>query len=501
MNIRAGERIIPGMDITALLSTNDPDMLRQLALSLLEESRKKDHQIRLLKEALMLARQQRFGRQAESFSGLQRALFEEDADTDIAVAEAQLARLLPEEKEEKARPARKPLPSHLPREETTIRPDSTTCPDCSHPLRHIRDEISEQLDYVPAKFVVKRYVRPQYGCQRVVSGRLPAQIIPKGIPEPGQVAQVLVSRFCDRQPLYHQQQVFARAGVELPVSTLAGWTGTACVRLMPLAELLRTELLSRPVLHADETPLQILDTKKGGKAQNGYLWTYVSGETTGDSVVCFDCQPGRASRYPEAWLGGWSGTLLTDGYAAYRTLKNGGSIINAGCWAHARRGFAALYKANRDPHAGTALKMIHGLYSLEKKIRHRSPEKLRQWRQRYARPQLDTLWAWLTAQAQKCAPGSALHKAIKYMLSHKTELSRFVDDGALALDNNRCERAIRQVVMGRNTWLFAGSLQAGHRAAAIMSLLETAKLNGLEPYGWLKSVLERLPSLPEERLH
>ncbi|EGD3970332.1 IS66 family transposase [Salmonella enterica] len=511
MNICAGKRIISGMDITELLSTNDPDTLRQLALSLLEENRKKDaslsekdHQIHLMREALMLARQQRFGRQAESFSGLQCSLFEEDADADIASAETQLARLLPEPEEKKARPVRKILPEHLVREETVIGPDSCACPDCGQPLRHIRDEISERLDYIPAQFVVKRYVRPQYGCegcQRVVSGRLPAQIIPKGIPEPGLVAQVLVSKFCDRQPLYHQQQVFARAGVELPVSTLAGWVGTACVWLMPLAELLRTELLSRPVLHADETPLQILNTKKDGKAQNGYLWAYVSEETTGDSVVCFDCQPGRAARYPEAWLAGWSGTLVTDGYAVYHSLKNGGSIINAGCWAHARRGFAALYKANRDPHAGTALKMIHGLYSLEKKIRHRSPEKIRQWRQRYAKPQLDALWAWLTSQAQKCAPGSALHKAIKYVLSHKMELSRFVDDGALPLDNNRCERAIRQVVMGRNTWLFAGSLQAGHQAAAVMGLLETARLNGVEPYGWLKLVLERLPSLPEERLH
>ncbi|ELF1550381.1 transposase [Salmonella enterica] len=378
MNICAGKRIISGMDITELLSTNDPDTLRQLALSLLEENRKKDaslsekdHQIHLMREALMLARQQRFGRQAESFSGLQCSLFEEDADADIASAETQLARLLPEPEEKKARPVRKILPEHLVREETVIGPDSCACPDCGQPLRHIRDEISERLDYIPAQFVVKRYVRPQYGCegcQRVVSGRLPAQIIPKGIPEPGLVAQVLVSKFCDRQPLYHQQQVFARAGVELPVSTLAGWVGTACVWLMPLAELLRTELLSRPVLHADETPLQILNTKKDGKAQ-------------------------------------------------------------------------------------------------------------------------------------KCAPGSALHKAIKYVLSHKMELSRFVDDGALPLDNNRCERAIRQVVMGRNTWLFAGSLQAGHRAAAVMGLLETARLNGVEPYGWLKLVLERLPSLPEERLH
>ncbi|EFJ1801852.1 IS66 family transposase [Escherichia coli] len=500
MNIRTGKRIIPGMDITALLSTNDPDTLRKLALSLLEESHKKDHQIHLLKEALMLARQQRFGRHAESFSGLQRSLFEEDADADIASAETQLTRLLPEPEEKKARPARKPLPAHLPREETVIRPDACACPDCGQPLRHIRDEISERLDYIPAQFVVKRYVRPQYGCdgcQCVVSGRLPARIIPKGIPEPGLVAQVLVSKFCDHQPLYHQQQVFARAGVELPVSTLAGWVGAACVWLMPLAELLRTELLSRPVLHADETPLQILNTKKGGKVQNGYLWAYASGEATGDSVVCFDCQPGRAARYSEAWLSGWSGTLVTDGYAAYHSLKNGGSIINAGCWAHARRGFVALYKANRDPHAGTALKMIHGLYSL----RHRSPEKRRQWRQRYAKPQLDALWSWLTAQEQRCAPGSALHKAIKYALSHKTELSRFVDDGALPLDNNRCERAIRQVVMGRNTWLFAGSLQAGHRAAAVMSLLETARLNGMEPYGWLKQVLERLPVWPQERQH
>ncbi|HED5898382.1 TPA: IS66 family transposase [Salmonella enterica] len=511
MNIFAGKRIIPGMDITELLSTNDPDTLRQLALSLLEENRQKDaslsekdHQIHQLKEALMLARQQRFGRQAESFSGLQRSLFEEDADADIASAETQLARLLPETEEKKACPARKPLPAHLPREDTVIRPESGTCPDCGQPLRHIRDEISERLDYIPAQFVVKRYVRPQYGCdgcQRVVSGCLPAQIIPKGIPEAGLVAQVLVSKYCDRQPLYHQQQVFVRAGVELPVSTLAGWVGAASVWLMPLAELLCTELLSRPVLHADETPLQILNTKKDGKVQNGYLWAYVSGETTGDGVVCFDGQPGRAARYPEAWLAGWSGTLVTDGYAVYHSLKNGSNILNAGCWAHARRGFAALYKANRDPHAGTALKMIHGLYSLEKKIRHRSPEKRRQWRQRYAKPQLNTLWAWLTAQEQKCAPGSALHKAIKYALSHKTELSRFVDDGALPLDNNRCERAIRQVVMGRKTWLFAGSLQAGYRAAAVMSLLETARLNGVEPYGWLKQVLERLPSLPEERLH
>lgn len=200
---------------------------------------------------------------------------------------------------------------------------------------------------------------------------------------------------------------------------------------------------------------------------------------------------------------GWSGTLVTDGYAAYQSLKNVSSIINAGCWAPARRGFADLYKASRkqELRAWTALEIIRGMYNLEKKLRGRPPEKIQQWRQWYAKPQQERLWAWLTVQAQKCAPGSALYKAIKYALDRKTELSRSVDDGSLPMDNNRCERANRQVVMGRKTWLLAGSLQAGHCAVVIMSLLETARLNGVEPYGWLKSVLERLPESPEERLH
>lgn len=514
------------MKITTLTTTNDIELLRTLALAMVREGasalnanllvlaekehvlKEKDNRIRLLEEALMLARQHRFGRKCEALSGLQRSLFEEDTDADIAAAESQLESLLPkspsDEAEQRSIPARKPLPEQLPRVEKVISPASDSCPDCGHALRFIRDEVSERLDYIPARFVVNRYIRPQYSCdccQTVVSAPVPAKIIPKGIPEVGLLTQVLVNKYRDYLPLYRQQHIFARAGVELSVSTLAGWVGSAAVALEPLADMLRQALLKRTVVHADETQLLILDAKKGGKAHKGYLWAYVSGEKTGHSIACFDCQPGRAARYPEAYLSGWNGSLVSDGYAAYHPLNNGGVVASVCCWAHARRGFADLFKANQDPRAGTALKMIGQLYQQEKKIRHRPEDKIRQWRQRYSKPMLDALWEWLRVQVETSAPGSALYKAIQYALNHKTALSRFLEDGALPLDNNRCERAIRPVVLGRGNWLFAGSLSAGQRAAKIMSLLETARLNGLEPYAWLKSVLTRLPEWPEDRLH
>ncbi|PNM27170.1 IS66 family transposase [Yersinia enterocolitica] len=515
MDIHAVAGIMDSMDISALSTTNDIDQLRTLAFTMVQSLmardaliQEKEHRIRLLEEALMLARQQRFGRKGEALSGLQRSLFEEDTDADIAAAQTQLDALLPkdrsDEAEKRSTPVRKPLAEHLPHVEKVMAPTSDHCPDCGHTLRFMRDEISERLDYIPARFVVNRYIRPQYscdGCQTVVSASLPATLIPKGLPEVGLVTQVVVSKYRDYQPLYRQHPIFTRSGVDIPVSTLAGWVGTAGVALEPLVALMRLELLKRTVLHADETPLLILDAKQGGKARKGYLWAYVSGEKTGPAIVCFDSQPGRAAKYPQAYLSGWRGNLVSDGYAAYHPLNNGGEVVNVACWAHVRRGFADLFKANQDPRAETALKMIGQLYKLEKSIRHRPVDKIRQWRQRYSKPRLEALWVWLACQVKACAPGSALYKAIQYALNHKIALCRFVDDGELPLDNNRCERAIRPVVMGRSNGLFAGSLAAGQRAANIMSLLETARLNGLEPYAWLKSVLTRLPEWPEERLY
>ncbi|WP_150387298.1 IS66 family transposase, partial [Escherichia coli] len=303
-------------------------------------------------------------------------------------------------------------------------------------------------------------------------------------------------------PLYRQQHIFSRMGVELPVSTMADMVGVAGAALAPLAKLLRHELLTRDVIHADETSLKLLDTRKGGKSCSGWLWAYVSGERSGPPVVCFDSQTGRALRYPEAWLQGWhGGTLVSDGYNVYKSLAdNHPGITSACCWSHARRGFANLYKASREPRAAMALRKIAGLYRIEKLIRERPVEKIRQWRQRYSRPIVNDLFAWLEEQEPCCPPEGPLNKAINYILNRRDELSCFLGDGAVPLDNNICERAIRPVVMGRKAWLFAGSLMAGNRAAQIMSLLETAKRNGLEPHAWLTDVLTRLPEWPEDRL-
>ncbi|CAI1910023.1 Transposase and inactivated derivatives [Serratia fonticola] len=512
------QSIITSMDISLLTTTNNIEQLRAMALAIVQkvvteknaELTAKDQRIRLLEEALLLARQQRFGRKTEMLSGLQRQLFEEDTDADIAAAETQLNALLQQDAKEDAekssasRPVRKALPSQLPRVKKTIPPVSDTCTDCDVALRFIRDEISEKLEYIPARFVVNQYVRPQHGCpccEKVFSGQMPTQLIPKGIAEASLVAQVVVSKYRDYQPLYRQQHIFARADVELPVSTMAGWVGAAGVALNPLAELLHRELLTRSVVHADETTMRILDTRKGGKTRSGYLWAYASGEKSGPAIVCFDSQTGRGHEHPAAWLQGWQGSLVVDGHTAYKTLaENVPGITLVGCWAHARRGFADLYKANKDPRAAMAVRQIAGLYRLEKKIRHRPVDKIRQWRQRYSRPVIDKLWLWLEQQKNACPENSALGKAVGYVLKRRETLSRFLDDGTLPLDNNRCERAIRPVVMGRSNWLFAGSLAAGSRAAQIISLLETAKMNGLEPHAWLTDVLKRLPEWPEARL-
>ncbi|WP_426009674.1 IS66 family transposase, partial [Enterobacter kobei] len=312
------------MDTSLLTTTNDIEQLRAMALAMVrkvvDENHKlqlqkdaeltaKEQRIRLLEEELMLARQQRFGRKTEMLSGLQRQLFEEDTDADIAAAETQLNTLLQQdtkegaEKSSASRPVRKALPSQLPRVKKIIPPVSDTCVDCNVALRFIRDEISEKLEYIPARFVVNQYVRPQYGCpccEKVFSGQMPAQLIPKGIAEASLVAQVVVSKYRDYQPLYRQQHIFARADVEIPVSTMAGWVGAAGVALNPLAELLHRELLTRSVVHADETTMRILDTRKGGKTRSGYLWAYASGEKSGTAIVCFDSQTGRGHEHPAA---------------------------------------------------------------------------------------------------------------------------------------------------------------------------------------------------------
>ncbi|PAZ42866.1 IS66 family transposase, partial [Escherichia coli] len=282
---------------------------------------------------------------------------------------------------------------------------------------------------------------------------------------------------------------------------------TAAV-LSPLAAALKRDLLRQPVLQADETPLQILDTRKG-KVRKGYLWAYVSAAGSARDIVVYDCRPGRAGQYACEMLSGWSGTLVADGYAGYRALFHGGQegappaapgIREAGCMAHVRRQFMELYKMNGSPGAKEVLKQIRALYILERTIRNRLAEQKRRWRRRYAKPQMEAFQSWLRATEKTSAPGGRLHGAVTYALKRWPALETYLNDGRVPPDNNRCEQMMRPVAQGRKSWLFAGSLRGGERLAELLTLLHTARLNGLEPVAWLRDVLEKLPSWPASRL-
>jgi transposase len=259
-------------------------------------------------------------------------------------------------------------------------------------------------------------------------------------------------------------------------------------------------------LQADETPLAILDPGKG-KTQRGYLWAYVSAQSADRAIVLYDCQPGRAGQYARDVLKDWSGTLVVDGYSGYQALfkedqqTKESRVLEAGCLAHVRRKFFDQFKANKSPVAKRALEIIRELYKLERKIKHRPADKKRQWRKRYAKPQMAAFHTWLVLQQAQSTPGSGLRKALDYTLKRWPVLLRYLDDGRVPIDNNRCENVMRPIAVSRKNWLFAGSLRAGQRMASILSLLETAKLNGLDPYAWLREVLTRLPSWPNSRIN
>ncbi|EGL9416642.1 IS66 family transposase [Salmonella enterica] len=511
------------MKTDILNTTQNPDELRRMAQDLFRQQRQRIHtlqaekhameqRIRELEEALKLAQQWRFGRKSERLPAGQKPLADEDAASDEAGITRQLSDLLSAKENTGKKPVRQPLPAHLPRQEIVLMPQTgCICPDCGGTMRHIRDEVNETQEYVPARFVVKRTVRPQYGCpdcDTVHSAALPAAIIDKGQPGPGLLAQVVTAKVLDHLPLQRQQKIYAREGVQLPVSTLADWFGQTAAVLSPLAAALKRDLLTLPVLQADETPLQILDTQKG-KAKKGYLWAYVSTAGSNRDIVVYDCRPRRGGEYARAMLAGWTGTLVVDGYAGYSALFREGQegespvpsgIREAGCMAHVRRKFMDLYKMNSSPLAREALMQIRTLYSLERILRSRPAEQKQRWRRRYAIPRMAALHAWLTATEKTSAPGGGLHGAVTYALKRWPALTTYLDDGGVPVDNNRCEQMMRPVAQGRKSWLFAGSLRCGERMGELLTLLHTARLNGLEPVVWLQDVLEKLPSWPASRL-
>ncbi len=450
----------------------------------------------------------RFANKSEAFSPEQRDLFQETWNVDLAAIEAEVNRvaeqITPQANKPRRPTGRQPLPAHLPRIEHRHEPESCTCGQCGNDLIKIGEDVSEQLDVEPARFFVHRHIRPQYACrncQTVTAAPIPAAIIDGGLAAPGLYAWVLTQKFLDHLPLYRIEQISDRQGVPLPRSTSAEWVGQASVALQPLVERLAELLRQRNILHADETPVAQLDPGKG-KTKRAYLWAYRSNGLDGNRdppIVVFDYQPSRSGHHAQHFLRDWRGCLMVDDYVGYKALFERG-ITELGCFAHARRKFFDLHAANASPSAAYVLERIRQLYAIEREGKVLDTPARWQLRQTQAQPILDALHAWLLATRITVADGSGLAKAIDYSLKRWSALIRYANSGDLPIDNNPIENAIRPIAVGKKNWLFCGSERAGKRAAAIQSLLGTAKLNQIEPYAWLKDTLEKLPTWPNSRV-
>lgn len=450
-------------------------------------------------------RRMRFGVKSEALSAQSRDLFEETLASDIAAAEAYLAAQAAAQspasestapKPPRARAGRQPLPEHLPRIEHRHEPESCTCDQCGADRVCIGEDISEQLDVEPARFFVHRHIRPQYACrscETVSAAPIPPAVIDAGLAAPGLLTWVVISKYLDHLPLYRLEQIAARSQVTLSRSTMAEWIGRIGVALQPLADRLIALLLSQTVLHADETPVAQLDPGNG-KTRRAYLWAYRSNVLDiAPPMVVFDYQTGRAGIHVREFLGDWQGALMVDDYAGYKPLFAQG-IVELGCLAHARRKFFDLNAAASNAIAQEALTRIAALYEIEARGKALSVAERAALRQREAQPRLQSMHDWLLKTRMSVANGGGTARAIDYSLRRWAALSRYATAGDLPIDNNPVENAIRPIAVGKKNWLFVGSQRAGERAAAIQSLLATAKLNGLDPNAWLKETLEKLPS-------
>ncbi len=497
------------MPVSADLNQLNPSQLRALAENLLQQvehqaqeiqQHKRDlHNKALLNDKLVhelaILKRHRFGRRSEGISPDQGSLLNELLEGDIAAIEVELpASTAPTHRQPTQQARRQPLPPTLPRTIINHEPDNTQCP-CGCQLKRIGEDVSEKLDYTPGEFTVERHVRGKWvcgDCETLVQAPVPAQVIDKGIPTAGLLAHVLVAKYADHQPLYRQETIFGRAGYAIPRSTLAEWVGRCGVALQPLVDALRETLLQQSVLHADETPVPMLAPGKKTTHQ-AYIWAYASTRHSALQGVIYTFASSRAGKHARAFLEGWEGHLVCDDFAGYKA-GFAQDITEIGCWAHARRKFYDLHVAKKSALAAEALERIGQLYAIEAEAKALPVGERKQLRQRQAAPIIDALYHWLVEQRQKVPKGSATSKAIHYSLKRWPALIRYLDDGDIPIDNNWVENQIRPWALGRKNWLFAGSLRSGERAAAVMSLIQSAKNNGHDPYAYLKDVLERLPT-------
>ena len=477
------------------------------------EIQQKDFKIQALTHELAHIRRMRYGVKNESLAPLQRDVFEESWSTDLAAIEAEIEQLADDQvqrttgKPKRPRAGRQPLPDHLPRIEHRHEPESCQCGQCGKDLVKIGEDVSEQLDVEPAKFFVHRHIRPQYACrscETITAAPIPSAVIDGGMAAVGLLTWIMISKYVDHLPLYRLEQIAARDNVILARSTLAEWVGRVGVALQPLVDRLTWHLLQGNTLHADETPVAQLEPGRG-KTRKAYLWAYRSNDfDSGPRIIVFDYHPGRSGVHARQFLGDWRGHLMVDDYSGYKALFTRSDKITAcielACLAHARRKFFDLHHANQSPMAFEALQRIGQLYTIEAEGKQLTIDERKILRAEKSVPTLKALHDWLIHTRVNTANGGASAKALDYTLKRWTALIRYAETGHLPIDNNPVENCIRPIALGKKNWLFTGSERAGQRAAAIQTLVGTAKLNGLNPADWLKDTLEKLPAWPNSRI-
>jgi transposase len=461
---------------------------------------------------LRLARllRQQYGTSSEKLRTAidQLELLLEDVEEQIAAItppEPQQPAVAPSAKPERHKPARRPLPESLPRD-VVEHPAPCACPKCGGTLHALGEDVTEVLDYVPATFRVIRHVRPKLSCrtcESIAQAPVPSLPIQRGLATPALLAHVLVAKYADHLPLYRQTEIYGRAGVALDRSTLADWVGQSAQLLRPLVDAVGAHVMTAERVHADDTTVPVLDPGRG-TTKTGRLWCYVHDDRpfggTAAPAVLYHYSPDRKGEHPRAHLASFRGILQADGYAGYAGLYERG-VTEAACMAHCRRKFFDVLAATDSPLALEALQRIAALYAIEAEIRGEPPDVRLAVRQARSTPLFTGLKGWLETTQTRISGKSELAGAIRYVLARWDALTLIVRDGRVCIDNNAAERAMRPMTLGRKNWLHMGSDAGGERAAAIYSLTETAKLNGLDPEDYLRQVLERIAEHPVKRVH
>ena len=471
-------------------------------------------EIERLKLLLAKARREQFGQTSErgrrlidqlelQLSELEEAAAEAEVAAEIAVSAADR----PTRGDSARKPARRPLPEHLPRERIFYAAPCT-CPKCGGPVRKLGEDVTETLECVPRRWKVVMHVREKVSCRRceaVSQPPAPSHPIARGRAGPHLLALVLAAKYGQHLPLTRQSAIYAGEGVAIDVSTLADWVGAAAASLMPVVEAIRAHVFAAERIHADDTTVPVLSKER---TRTGRLWTYVRDDRPfagpAPPAAAFFYSPDRSGQHPERHLAGFAGIMQADAYAGFNRLyepgRQRGPILEAACWAHARRKFYELAAVAKSPIASEAVQCVDRLCAIERDIIGLAPEARLASRAERSAPILTELEPWLRLQQERLSRRSDVGKAIAYTTKRWATLTRFLHDGRICLSNNAAERALRCVAVGRHNWTFAGSDRGGERAAAIYTLVETARLNGLDPQAWLADVLARLPDHPAKRI-